>query len=61
MARKIRFPDLETRTARRKLAVRKKPYTVAAARGIRLAYRRNQGGGVWSTGPGRTGARAVRS
>jgi site-specific recombinase XerD len=48
MARKIRSPDLETRTARLKLAARKKPYTVSVARGIRLAYRRNQGGGVWS-------------
>ena len=48
MARKIRSSDLETRTARLKLAVRKKPYTVSIARGIRLAYRRNQGGGVWS-------------
>jgi site-specific recombinase XerD len=48
MARKMRSPDLETRTARLKLAVRKKPYTVSIARGIRLAYRRNQGGGVWS-------------
>jgi site-specific recombinase XerD len=48
MARKIRSPDLETRTARLKLAVRKKPYTVSIARGIRLAYRRNRGGGVWS-------------
>jgi integrase len=48
MARKIRSPDLETRTARLKLEVRKKPYTVSIARGIRLAYRRNQGGGVWS-------------
>ena len=48
MARKIRSPDLETRTARLKLVVRKKPYTVSVARGIRLAYRRNQGGGAWS-------------
>jgi integrase len=48
MARKIRSPDLETRTARLKLAVRKKPYSVSIARGIRLAYRRNQGAGVWS-------------
>jgi hypothetical protein len=46
MARKIRSPDLETRTARLKLAVRKKPYTVRIAPGIRLAYRRNQGSGV---------------
>ena len=48
MARRIRSADLETRTARLKLAVRKKPYTARIARGIRLAYRRNQGGGVWS-------------
>jgi hypothetical protein len=48
MARKIRSPDLETRTARLKLAVRKKPYRVSIARGIRLAYRRNQGAGAWS-------------
>jgi site-specific recombinase XerD len=48
MARKIRSPDLETRTARLKLAVRKKPYTVSISRGIRVAYRRNQSGGVWS-------------
>jgi integrase len=48
MARKIRSAALENRTARLKLAVRKKPYTARIAPGIRLAYRRNQGGGVWS-------------
>jgi hypothetical protein len=48
MARRIRSADLETRTARLKLDVRKKPYTSRIALGIRLAYRRNQGGGVWS-------------
>ena len=48
MARRIRSADLETRTARLKLDVRKKPYTARIAPGIRLAYRRNQGGGVWS-------------
>jgi integrase len=48
MARKVRSAALETRTARLKLAVRKKPYTTRIALGIRLAYRRNQGGGVWS-------------
>lgn len=48
MARRIRSADLETCTARLKLAVRKKPYTARIALGIRLAYRRNQGGGVWS-------------
>jgi hypothetical protein len=48
MARRIRSAELETRTGRLKLAVRKKPYTARIALGIRLAYRRNQGGGVWS-------------
>jgi hypothetical protein len=48
MARRIRSADLETRTARLKLDVRKKPYTARIAPGIRLAYRRNQVCGVWS-------------
>ena len=48
MARRIRSADLETRTARLKLDVRKKPYTARVAPGIRLAYRRNQVCGVWS-------------
>src|SRR5262249_60981433 len=48
MARKVRSASLENRTARLKLAIRKKPYTARIALGIRLAYRRNQGGGVWS-------------
>ena len=33
---------------RLRLEARKKPYTVSVARGIRLAYRRNQSAGVWS-------------
>jgi hypothetical protein len=46
MARQVK---LDTRTARLKLPVRKKPYTNKAAPGIRLAYRRNEGGaGSWS-------------
>src|SRR3984885_14785533 len=48
MARRIRSADLETRTARLKVDVRKKPYTARIAPGIPLAYRRNQGCGVWS-------------
>jgi hypothetical protein len=48
VARSIRSATLETRTARLKLPVRKKPYTVRVAPGVRLAYRRNQAGGVWS-------------
>jgi integrase len=48
MARKLRSAALENRTARLKLAVRKRPYSTRVAIGVRLAYRRNQGGGVWS-------------
>ena len=40
--------ELATRTARSKLGVRKKPYTVVLSPGIQLAYRRNKGAGVWS-------------
>lgn len=49
MARKLRDSSLDSRSARAKLAVRKKAYTVRIAPGIRLAYRRNAGpGGSWS-------------
>jgi integrase len=48
MARHPRSSKLETRTARLKLPVRKKPYTAKVAQGIRLAYRRNKGPGTWS-------------
>jgi integrase len=48
MARSVRAPKLETRTARLKLEARKKPYTVSIAPGIYLAYRRNLRFGVWS-------------
>jgi integrase len=49
MARQIRAAQLETRTARLKLPVRWKPYTVRIAPGIRLAFRRNAGpAGSWS-------------
>ncbi len=48
MARKVRSATLENRTARLKLAVRKKAYTARIAPGIRLAYRRNAAGGTWS-------------
>jgi integrase len=40
--------SLETPTARCKLAIRKKPYKVRIARGIKLLYRRNEGVGTWS-------------
>src|SRR5215469_2448627 len=39
---------LDSKTARLKLTVRKKPYPHRIAPGIRLAYRRNEGAGTWS-------------
>ncbi|UPJ29269.1 hypothetical protein [Bradyrhizobium sp. CW1] len=48
MARRTRSAFLENRTARLKLATRKKPYTAQIAPGIFLAYRRNAGPGTWS-------------
>jgi hypothetical protein len=48
MARNIRSAQLETRTARLKLDIRKKPYAVRVAPGVRLGYRRNAAAGTWS-------------
>ena len=48
MARSTRAALLETRTARLKLPVRKKPYSVRVSPSLRLGYRRNQTAGVWS-------------
>jgi hypothetical protein len=48
MARNVRSAQLETRTARLKLELRKKPYTVRVAPGVRLGYRRNASAGTWS-------------
>ena len=48
MARSIRASQLETRTARLKLELRRKPYMVRVAPGVRLGYRRNEGTGTWS-------------
>jgi integrase len=48
MARNIRSAQLETRTARLKLEIRKKPYAVRVAPGVRLGYRRNAAAGTWS-------------
>jgi hypothetical protein len=45
---KPRTAKLETPTARRKLAVRKKPYWTTISPGIHLGYRRNQTAGTWS-------------
>ena len=48
MARNVRSAQLETRTARLKLKLRKKPYMVRVAPGVRLGYRRNAVTGTWS-------------
>ena len=48
MARNVRSAQLETRTARLKLELRKKPYMVRVAPGVRLGYRRNAAVGTWS-------------
>jgi len=48
MARRLRSSQLETRTNRLKLAIRKKPYAFTAlSPGIALGYRRCQGAGRW--------------
>src|SRR5207248_5973196 len=44
---KPRNAKLESATARRKLALRKKPYYVRLSPGIALGYRRNAGAGTW--------------
>ena len=49
MARKVSFSALESRSARLRLKVRRRPYSgPSLARGIALLYRRNKGGGVWT-------------
>ena len=45
---KPRNAKLESATARRKFAVRKKPYYVRLSPGIALGYRRNAGAGTWT-------------
>jgi integrase len=48
MARRPRAPQIETRTSRLKLAVRRKPYAFTViSPGIALGYRRNNAAGVW--------------
>jgi len=48
MTRRTRSAQLETKTARLRLAIRKKPYAVRVSPGVRLAYRRNETAGSWS-------------
>lgn len=48
MARKVRHSALESRSARLKLQVRRKPYPgPSLARGVSLLYRRNKTNGTW--------------
>jgi hypothetical protein len=44
----MRVPALQTRTARLKLKIAKRPYWTLIGHGISLGYRRNQGPGTWS-------------
>jgi integrase len=49
IARRIRSSSLETRTARLKLAPRRKPFFQTISNGIAVGYRRNaNGAGTWS-------------
>jgi hypothetical protein len=64
MARSQRHSKLDTRTARLKLAVRRKPYNgLALSRGVLLLYRRNSGNGAWvlkcADGHGRYWTKAI--
>ena len=48
MARKVSFSALESRSARLRLKVRRRPYSgPSLARGISLLYRRNKTNGTW--------------
>src|SRR3954447_12900264 len=48
MARKVSFSALESRSARLRLKVRRRPYSgPSLARGVVLLYRRNKTNGTW--------------
>jgi len=57
---KPRNAKLESPTARRRLAVRKKPYWTTISPGIHLGYRRNAGSGTWSVRVADSGAEWVK-
>src|SRR6516164_5316097 len=57
---KPRASRLETPTARRKLAVRKKPYYVRLSPGIHLGYRRNVAAGTWTVRVAESGAEWIK-
>ena len=48
MARSMRAPSLESRSARLRLPVSKKPVWLRIGHGVSLGYRRNQGPGAWT-------------
>ena len=48
MARRVSFAALESRSARLRLKIRRRPYSgPSLARGISLMYRRNKSNGTW--------------
>lgn len=47
MARKVRNPKIDTRSARSKLAVRREPYWTVISKGCAFGYRRAANGGTW--------------
>ena len=57
---KPRASRLETPTARRQLAVRKKPYYVRLSPGIHLGYRRNVAAGTWTVRVAESGAEWIK-
>ncbi|MGC2081874.1 MAG: site-specific integrase, partial [Bradyrhizobium sp.] len=64
MARKVRHSALESRSARLKLQVRRRPYNgPSLARGVSLLYRRNVAAGTWvikaSNGHGKYWTKAI--
>src|SRR5215472_15720950 len=57
MARTVRNPKLDTRSARAKLPMRDSPYWVSLAPGCALGYRKGPKGGVWLAKLVREGSR----
>lgn len=60
MARTVRNPKLDTRSARAKLSARREPYWTVLSKGCALGYRKGIKGGSWIArfrGDGRRDAR----
>ena len=47
MARTVRNPKIDTRTARQRLTLRREPYWTVISAGCALGYRRGAKGGTW--------------